>query len=159
MKINKLFNFHRTRLLLFSVFALLLVATSCAILQFQPGQGTEESISTDDQLFHWHREGGIAGFCDDVTIVSMTTASVSSCRARPPAFFADVQLTADEQAALSEWLATYDTDTYEQADPATADAMVIAIQIYGEGSATPNEAAWQQMDRFAQALVSRANSQ
>ena len=141
--------------LLFVGLVLLGVSVSCTILQ--QGESGIESVDTDDQLFHWHREGGFAGFCDDVSIVSLTVANVSSCKASPPAFFADVQLTAEEQAALTEWLAMYSTDTYEQSDPATADSMVIAIQLYGNGSTTPDEAAWQAMDRFAQDIYARAS--
>lgn len=132
---------------------LLMALASCAVLQ--QGMDSTEGLPGDFILV-WHREGGIAGFCDDVTIASTTTAVVSSCRSGSAEPVGEVELTADEQAALADWLDTYTTDDYDSTDPATADAMTITIEFYGHGSTPLEEADWDLISQFAQSLVVRA---
>lgn len=147
---------NRNRLALGALFALMILSLGllggCSLLR---PQGGEES-ATVIWVFHWHRVGGIAGFCDDVAIDADGVATVTSCRSEPAVVVGETQLTAEEQAALDQWRDTYQSGAYEQSDTAVADAMTVTIELVAEGDQSPGEAEFQAMAQFAQALVARA---
>ena len=49
----------------------------------------------------WHREGGIAGFCDDLTVNADGSYTAERCTGEAMTS----TLTADEQALLNDWIA------------------------------------------------------
>jgi hypothetical protein len=151
-----MFRPNRNRLALRALFALMILSLGllggCSL--FQP-QGGEESAAVT-WVFHWQRVGGIAGFCDDVVIDAGGLATVTSCRSEPAIVVGETQLTAEEQAALDEWRDTYRPGTYEQSDPAVADAMTVTIELVAQGDQSPGEAEFQAMAQFAQAVLARA---
>ncbi len=75
-------NSNRQYIVALAIVALILgsVLSSCSLIQ---GQGSEESLS-DTWVLRYQREGGIAGFCDEVTIYASGMATVTSCRSEPP---------------------------------------------------------------------------
>lgn len=132
---------------------IMVVLTSCGLVR---GQGSEESLS-EGWVVEWQRIGGIAGFCDTVTIGATGRVTVWSCRTEPAARVGDTQLTADELATLDEWQGLYRSTTITQSDPATADSMTVTLDFVGTGSTNlPDEVAGR-LDRLAQELIRRAN--
>jgi len=101
----------------------------------------------------WHREGGIAGFCDNLTVYASGEAQASGCgpNAQPAA---DV-LSPDERAQLDQWLAAFGAVMVTHADPATADAMKTTLALSGAGAGQPTEADRQAMLVWAEALYAR----
>jgi hypothetical protein len=97
----------------------------------------------------WHREGGLAGFCDDLIIDAVGLVDAASCADDPAATVSHGQLPPDDLARLEAWLDEYQPFEVEQADPATADGMAITLTFAGRGPADPTDADKQQILDFA----------
>lgn len=82
--------------------------------------------------FVWRREGGIAGFCDVVTVLA-GTANVATCATEPPEIVGEVTLTNEQSQQVNTWLEELAPFTHEEQDPATADALAITIVFEGQG--------------------------
>jgi hypothetical protein len=98
--------------------------------------------------FGWKREGGIAGFCDEIAIDASGHAVLRSCRAVPTAP-SWKRLTADELTRFYGWLDRFGAAAAEARDPATADAMIINFVFSGRGSEQATEADTSAMMQFA----------
>lgn len=105
--------------------------------------------SSAPPVLTWHREGGIAGFCDDLTIDATGLVDAASCADDPAATVSHGQLLPDDLAQLEAWLDQYQPFEVEQGDPATADGMAISLTFAGRGPAEPAEAKRQQILDFA----------
>jgi len=134
----------KTKFVLLGVLCSLLFALSaCALGADEGGKGDvlgEEGAEATGGGITWRREGGIAGFCDVVTVSLTGPATVASCASDPPEVLEEVELTAEQTSrlqALIDRLASFDR---EQSDPATADAMTITIGFVGRGEARPSDA-------------------
>lgn len=104
----------------------------------------------------WHREGGIAGFCDDLTLYADGAYVVETCRPNQSNPLAAGHLSAEQQATLAGWLAQYHSFTYTQRDPAVADAMTVGVALTGQGSAVATETEQQAIAEFAQTVFMNA---
>lgn len=97
----------------------------------------------------WHREGGIAGFCDDLAISRTGLAEASSCKGTPPA----ITLNDAQLSQLYTWLDTLQAFDIAQGDPAgAADAMHISLRFGGRGAVPADAAQQQAILDFASAL-------
>jgi hypothetical protein len=92
----------------------------------------DESLEELGGGYVYRREGGIAGFCDVVTVLA-GTATVASCATDPPEVVSEVTLTAEQSQQVLTWLEELKTFDYENADKAVADAMTVSIVFNGEG--------------------------
>jgi len=101
----------------------------------------------------WHREGGIAGFCDDVTIDVTGQVSVSSCWGNQPQDLGQRRLTAAELAQLYAWTDTLQSFEGGQKDQATADAMQIELVFSGAGRRSVTAEEQQAIQDFAAGLA------
>jgi len=106
--------------------------------------------------YTWRREGGIAGFCDVVTLSADGTASVSSCRTDPPETLAEPQLTPAQAGLVTDWVQRLASFEREQRDPATADAMTTAIVFNGQGTEEPSENDIAALNALAQEVLNQA---
>jgi hypothetical protein len=102
----------------------------------------------------WHREGGIAGFCDDLVIYLAGEVHASSCAGAATSG----QLTPDELAQLRQWLTTFGPLSLSHKDPAVADAMTILLTLNGAGSEIAAEADRQTLMAWAQAVYARVTT-
>lgn len=110
--------------------------------------------ATEPVVLTWHREDGIAGFCDELAIFATGEARASWCK--PQAVISpSIPLTPDEQAQLDEWLSAYGTVSVTMKDPATADAMTLTLTLSGNSSEQPTEAEKQAMLDWAQTVYNR----
>ncbi len=98
----------------------------------------------------YHREGGIAGFCDDVTIDASGNAKIKSCKFSKEK---DVTLTSAQMGTLNQWLSSFKSFNYDHTDPATADAMTITLRFSGDGQSQPTGADIQTMLSFLSQLA------
>ncbi len=88
----------------------------------------------------WHREGGIAGFCDDLTIDVGGHAVLRSCKDRPETAQSWRRLTSNELTIFYAWIDQMSQLAFEQKDAAVADAMTIHGVLAGRGARAGSEA-------------------
>jgi hypothetical protein len=103
----------------------------------------------------WHREGGIVGFCDDLTIYQAGEIQASWCKPKPGVSNGSLSavLSADERAQFNQWLTDFGEVNVTQKDPAVADAMTVTLTLYGHGAGKPTAADQQAMLTFAQTVL------
>lgn len=113
--------------------------------------------STADQglAMAWHREGGIAGFCDDLLVYAYGAVQATNCKTSP-AVARTLQLDAAQLEQLFVWLDGYLPIQDYQTDPATADAMTVELLLNGTGSRAASDEEKQALIDFASALYAQA---
>jgi hypothetical protein len=163
MKFNyfpKVFFMVRSVLIAFVV---LLSAVACApaVLNATPiPVSTSPAIPpvstppSDSPVVKWHRDGGIAGFCDVVSIYSNGNAQVSSCKTKNPA---EVVLTSAQLGQLKNWLANLKDFSIQQKDDAVADAMTVNLVFSGSGSSEATDYDRQSILSFVSEIALQAN--
>jgi hypothetical protein len=102
--------------------------------------------------FAWHREGGIAGFCDDLAVYVTGQLSATSCKNQDAANLGQRRISADELAQLYQWIDEYAPFEYNHDDGAVADSMQVTLIFSGTGSTEADEATKQAILAFAQDL-------
>jgi hypothetical protein len=91
----------------------------------------------DAVLLTWQREGGIAGFCDGLTVRSSGKALVTSCRGETAQ---ERRLSEAEVAQVSAWAQKLKPFDHLQSDDAVTDGMVIRLSFLGQGRQDISEA-------------------
>jgi hypothetical protein len=84
----------------------------------------------------WTRSGGIAGFCDHLTIYLSGEVQASNCKTEQ---MVEVPLTdvhsQAEIATMNEWVSEYGEVEVDASDPkGAADAMTVKLTLYGLGT-------------------------
>jgi hypothetical protein len=103
----------------------------------------------------FHREGGVAGFCDGLVILLPDQVQAASCKRSPSEVSLRAVAREDELARFYRWLEDYGTVTAAHQDQAVADAMTITLTLYGRGDRQPTDAEQQEMLSWAQILYER----
>jgi hypothetical protein len=83
----------------------------------------------------WSRNGGIAGFCDNLTIYLSGEVQGTSCKKGDIAEnrLADL-VSSQELTTMDEWISKYGNVIIDQSDPkGAADAMTVKLQLFGTG--------------------------
>jgi hypothetical protein len=105
----------------------------------------------------WHREGGLAGFCDDLAIYASGWAYVDSCRSNAAKERKVYRFSPEELEQLFAWVDQLGSTEVTQADPAgAADAMSITLSFNGAGTEQAAEAEQQELLDFAQNIFNEA---
>ena len=109
----------------------------------------------------WKREGGIAGFCDRMTVFLSGEVYASDCRSEQPEvkirIFADV-LSATEQQQFFEWIQEFEQVNLDVSDPeGVSDRMIVTLDFFGDGGSRPTKADEQALFEFAQNLYAKPN--
>jgi hypothetical protein len=106
-------------------------------------------------LMKWKREGGIAGFCDFLTVYLSGGVHRGSCKSGEYAEerLRDI-LSEAEIAKLDEWVQEYGTISIDASDPkGVSDRMVVTLEFMGLGSQeTISSADEKELLEFAQTL-------
>ncbi len=97
----------------------------------------------------WRREGGIAGFCDELTIYTGGQAPAMTCQTSPASELGARWLSSAQLGQLFGWLDGLASFQYGQKDPATADAMSVDLSFNGTGASTALAAEQQAMLDYA----------
>jgi hypothetical protein len=103
----------------------------------------------------WKREGGIAGFCDTLTIFRSGEVFTSKCNAQAEGRMGTVAdlMTAKERQQFSDWMAKFGEAKLDASDPkGVADRMVVTLEIFGAGSSQLTNSEEQVLFKFAQSL-------
>ena len=106
----------------------------------------------------WKREGGIAGFCDNMTIFLSGEVYGNQCRSEPNGTmdtFANLFSAADRKQ-FDIWAKQFGEVTLDASDPkGVSDRMEVTLALYGLGSGKPNEAQKQTLFTWAQKLFQK----
>lgn len=106
----------------------------------------------------WNRSGGIAGFCDSLTIFLSGEVQATNCKHDEVVEKRLTELlSAEEIATLNEWISKYGTVEIDASDPAgVADAMSVKLKLMGTGTEQiTSEQVQQILLQFAQDLDQR----
>ncbi len=107
------------------------------------------AAKTQGTALTWHREGGIAGFCEDLTIFVNGEAHLASCKTQGTAALGTRYLTAAQLERLYGWLDRLQPFDFKQSDPAVADAMTITLTFKGVGAQAATDAEQADIAAFA----------
>jgi hypothetical protein len=102
--------------------------------------------------FAWHREGGIAGFCDDLTAYVTGQLYAASCRGETPQNLGQRRMTTEELEQLYTWVDEYAAFEYLHDDGPVADGMKVTLVFSGAGTTQADENTQQEIVAFAQEL-------
>lgn len=83
----------------------------------------------------WSRSGGIAGFCDNLTIYLSGEVQRTSCKKTDIVQKRLTDLVSPQElATMNEWIVKYGNVNIDQSDPkGAADAMTVKLQLFGTG--------------------------
>lgn len=103
----------------------------------------------------WRREGGIAGFCDVLTVFRSGEVFASKCTSQDEGTMGSLAalLTTKEQQQFNKWMTEFGETKLDASDPkGVADRMVVTLELFGTGGEEPTEAEGQALFKFAQDL-------
>ncbi len=108
----------------------------------------------------WKREGGIAGFCDTMTVFSSGEVYTSQCKPQPEGrmgTFANL-LSSSEQEQFMDWMAQLGEAHLDASDPAgVADQMKVTLDLFGTGTKQTTKSDQQALFEFAQNLYQKVS--
>ena len=102
----------------------------------------------------WSRDGGIAGFCDRMTVFLSGEVYGSQCKSEDGRMesFATL-LSSEKRDQFSNWMGEYGEKTLDISDPkGMADGMSLVIELFGSGNGKPGKPVQQEMFTWAQEL-------
>lgn len=106
----------------------------------------------------WKREGGIAGFCDTMTVFRSGEVYTTQCKPQAEGrmgTFANL-LSASEQKQFMDWMAQFAETKLDASDPeGVADRMVVTLDVFGAGSKQVTKSDQQALLEFAQNLFQK----
>jgi hypothetical protein len=103
----------------------------------------------------WSRSGGIAGFCDSLTIYLSGEVQGSNCKSSEMVEKSISELLSPEEIAMmNDWISKYGEIHIDASDPkGVADAMSVKVDLYGTGTQqNMTQASQQLMLTFVQDL-------
>ena len=98
--------------------------------------------------FTWHREGGIGGLCDDVTVYLTGLTYVSNCKG----FNQQMYLNSSQLEQIYGWTDNLKSIDYSHTDPEISDPMTIRLTLSGNGNRDANQTDIQAISNFASSL-------
>ena len=126
--------------------------------QAKPALAPEPEANSEVALT-WHREGGIAGFCDDLTVSLSGDVRALSCKGGAAKAVGQARLSPQDLQKLNNWVGHLDSFEYTQTDQAKADAMTIRVAFTGQGDAAASDAEKQDIQAWAAQLFTTASAQ
>jgi hypothetical protein len=112
--------------------------------------------SNSTVVLTWTRDGGIAGFCDEMKISAAGEITTFSCR--PPGAGPARTLTGEDLARFNRWRTSFGAVSIESKDPPGADAMTVKLTLQGTGGGQPTETDRQEMLDWAQRVYTQSRS-
>lgn len=103
----------------------------------------------------WRRQGGVAGFCEELLIYRDGSGSATDCKLNAAGARA-LRLDAAQLEQLYAWLDGFRAIEYSHTDAATADAMTVELQLRGTGDRDAGETGRQALIDFAVELFRKA---
>jgi hypothetical protein len=110
------------------------------------GHGSAAAEST----ISWHREGGFAGFCDNVVVTVYGKSSATSCRGQVARDLGSRWMTSAELEQLYNWVDQLKPFTIDHKGPVQPDELVITSAFVGNGTQDASRTEQQVIQDFAQ---------
>lgn len=84
----------------------------------------------------WSRSGGVAGFCDNMTIYLSGEVRATSCKKGDVVEKRLTDLVSSQEiATMNDWITKYGSVNIDMSDPkGVADAMTVKLQLFGTGT-------------------------
>ena len=108
--------------------------------EYHTNQDGSQTIPATPALT-WKREGGVAGFCDSLTVFLSGEVYGNQCGTGEGRMetFASL-LIASEQKQFTTWITKYGQVELDASDPkGVADGMTVLLSLYGNGDAQPSK--------------------
>jgi hypothetical protein len=109
----------------------------------------------------WKRDGGIAGFCDSMTVFLSGEIYGNQCRSEPDGTmdtFANL-FSASDRKQFDAWMTQFGEVTLDASDPkGVSDRMEVTLVLSGLGSGKPSKAQEQALFTWAQSLFQKLYS-
>ncbi|MDQ3006461.1 MAG: hypothetical protein M3R47_13900, partial [Chloroflexota bacterium] len=121
-----------------------------ARLMFETAQPGPSADSTG-LAFSWQRDGGVGGFCDDVSIYLTGLVTTSDCKG----FNAETYLTASQLEQVYTWVDSLSSIEYNDSTAPLADGMTITLTLNGKGDKQVDEEMIREMIGFAATMDSQ----
>jgi hypothetical protein len=106
----------------------------------------------------WKREGGIAGFCDTMTVFRSGEVYTTQCKPQAEGrmgTFANL-LASDQQKQFMDWMTQFGEENLDASDPkGVADRMMVTLHVFGSGSKQATKSDQQALFEFAQNLYQK----
>ncbi|MFZ5807801.1 MAG: hypothetical protein ACOY16_00815 [Chloroflexota bacterium] len=106
--------------------------------------------------FVWRREGGIAGFCDNLLVSLDGTALITSCKSPQMQSSNRVRLTSAQMQQIFAWVDTLAPFESSTGDMNTADGMMIRLSFNGRGAQTAGENEQMAISQLASEIITSA---
>jgi hypothetical protein len=126
---------------------LLLACTLSGAPTASPEPPTPSPLPPDAVVLAWSRVGGIAGFCDSLTITADGRVTATTCAS---SFLPEPEpLAAADWEQLQAWLEAFGPYSDTMTDGAVADSMTVTLDFYGHGPGEAGEMEMQSLIDFA----------
>jgi Tol biopolymer transport system component len=119
-----------------------------AVSEASAGRGS----AAGETALTWHREGGFAGFCDDVTVSIYGAVSATTCHAKTSTPLGTHWLTASQAEQLYAWIDTLKPFQITHDKPTQPDELVITAIFYGNGTTEASNTDRQTITDYGQLL-------
>src|SRR5258706_4908394 len=109
----------------------------------------------------WKREGGIAGFCDSLTVFLSGEVYGNRCKSQPNGVMGtfDKLLSATERQQFNTWFKEFGQVSLDASNPVgVSDRMVVTLEFYGNGKGTAGKSDQQDLFLWAQNLFQKLYS-
>ena len=120
-----------------------------------------EHIQPATLALTWKREGGIAGFCDSLTVFLSGEIYGDQCRSESDGTmdtFANL-FSASDHKQFDAWMTQFGDVTLDASDPkGVSDRMEVTLALYGLGGNKPDKAEQQALFTWAQKLFQKLYS-
>lgn len=107
----------------------------------------------------WARDGGIAGFCDRLTVFLSGEVYGNRCMTQSDGTMGTISslLTTAEREQFNDWISQYGEVSIDASDPmGVSDRMTVTLEFYGNGSRTSATSSdSQELMEFAQSLYQK----
>ncbi|MAT40897.1 MAG: hypothetical protein CL609_01050 [Anaerolineaceae bacterium] len=113
------------------------------------------SSASEGMILSWHREGGIAGFCDDLVIYQTGAANVTSCKNGQPKDLGQIWLDKDQLTQIYQWYDHFGNFEYAPQTNAQADGMTIDLVFAGSGSTNAVDNEQQTIETFVERIYAQ----
>jgi hypothetical protein len=106
----------------------------------------------------WKREGGIAGFCDTLTVFRSGEVYANKCKPQPDGQMGTIAnlVSSSEKTKFLDWMAQLGEAHLDASDPVgVADQMIVTLDLFGTGSKQLTKADQQELFQFAENLYQK----
>ncbi len=117
---------------------------------------TQNVTLPEGQILQWKREGGLAGFCDQITVYDDDRAIATACEAGLNAERGRRVLSSDQSQQVRRWRDVFASFEADWSDQAALGLLQVHVVFIGQGTAKPTSSDVDAIQTFAAALLTEA---